>query len=301
MLLNCKSCPGIQNFIDVLSDRLIEDKFDTITYKEWVSTDRSEFVTKVETLEDFFETLASDLKKCTPHRFLTNMQNDFLQKKKMNLKIGELMMIEDFSQNMNFVIQDSNQGYHWNHDQCTIYPVVGYFRNIDGQIMHESYCVISECLTQDATAVHLYNTMAIAYFKSKIGSISKVIHMSDGAGSQYKNRYNFVNLSYHEEDFGVAGEWHFSTTSHGKGASDGLGGNIKRNARLASIRGETISNAKQLYRHLTNKNTIIGFGYATTDDYTRTRIKLKNRYKNLKTVPGTRGFIQIIFFVLIFL
>ena len=53
------------------------------------------------------------------------------------------------------------------------------------------------------------------------------MYFSDGAGSQYKNRKNFVNLCSHQEDFGVSAEWHFYVTSHGKGACDGLGGTLK--------------------------------------------------------------------------
>ena len=38
---------------------------------------------------------------------------------------------------------------------------------------------------------------------------------------------NFFNLCSHRDDFGVSAEWHFSATSHGKGACDGLGGTVK--------------------------------------------------------------------------
>ena len=39
----------------------------------------------------------------------------------------------------------------------------------------------------------------------------------------------------HEADFGVPAEWHFSATSHGKGACDGVGGTVKRLAARASL------------------------------------------------------------------
>ncbi len=44
-----------------------------------------------------------------------------------------------------------------------------------------------------------------------------------------------MNLCSHEEDFGVAAEWHFSATAHGKGVCDGLGGTVKRLAARASL------------------------------------------------------------------
>lgn len=63
-------------------------------------------------------------------------------------------------------------------------------------------------------------------------SPKKIVYFSDGAASQYKNRKNLCN---HEADFGIQAEWHFSATSHGKGASDGVGGTVKRLAARASL------------------------------------------------------------------
>ena len=37
---------------------------------------------------------------------------------------------------------------------------------------------------------------------------------------------SFIKLCYHHKDFGVDAEWHFSATSHGKGACDGVGGTV---------------------------------------------------------------------------
>jgi len=60
-------------------------------------------------------------------------------------------------------------------------------------------------------------------------------YFSDAAISQYKNFKNFTNLCLHEEDFGITAEGNFFSASHGKGSCDGLGGNIKRLARRASL------------------------------------------------------------------
>ena len=62
-----------------------------------------------------------------------------------------------------------------------------------------------------------------------------IYYYSDGAASQYKNRLNFLNLCYHESDFGIKAEWHYFATSHGKSACDGVGGTVKRLAARASL------------------------------------------------------------------
>ena len=48
--------------------------------------------------------------------------------------------------------------------------------------------------------------------------IRKIIYFSDGCAAQYKNRYSFINLIHHYEDFGLKAEWNFFATSHGKNA-----------------------------------------------------------------------------------
>ncbi|CAH0547127.1 unnamed protein product [Brassicogethes aeneus] len=75
------------------------------------------------------------------------------------------------------------------------------------------------------------------------------MYFSDGSASQYKNRYNLLNLLHHEEDFQITAEWHYYAT-HGKAPSDGLGGTLKRladRANLQSKSGEKIQNPDELF------------------------------------------------------
>ncbi len=55
-----------------------------------------------------------------------------------------------------------------------------------------------------------------------------VYYFSDGAASQ-----NFLNLCYHQADFGIPAQW-----QHGKG---GLGGTVKRLAARASLQRQSSS------------------------------------------------------------
>ena len=45
----------------------------------------------------------------------------------MNLKVGEILVNADFSENYSFVLQDASQGFHWNNTQATIHPFVAYY------------------------------------------------------------------------------------------------------------------------------------------------------------------------------
>lgn len=292
--LKCSKCPGMSHFLSSLSSILESESVEDVLYKEWDSTDRTEFVTKLESLESFILKLERDLKCYLPHKFVKDQQSKFYQTKKANLKVGELLIVEDFSQNYSFLVQDAVQSYYWTNNQSTVYPMVGYYIGTDGELRHLCFVVISECLHHDATAVHVYDKLAMKFFKEKLTDINMVYHFSDGAGSQYKNKYNFVNISFHEKDHNVPCEWHFYATSHGKGPSDGLGGTVKRCAKLASIRGHKITTPLELYEYHLQKSDSIDFAYVTTADYDKAKDDLKSRFEFVKTVPGTRAFHSII-------
>ena len=146
-----------------------------------------------------------------------------------------MLVQADFFENYSFVLQDAAQGYHWNNSQATIHPFVVYYRHT-GEELHLCFVVISESLHHDTIAVFQFQKTLLSYLKEVLPrKPKKIIYFSDGAASQYKNRKNFLNLCCHKSDFGINAEWHFSATSHGKGACDGVGGTVKRLTAKASL------------------------------------------------------------------
>ncbi len=123
----------------------------------------------------------------------------------------------------------------WNNSQATVHPLVVYFKHL-GEEHRLSFVVISDCLQHDTVAASASFSKEVNCLPEVLPSTpQKIIYFSDGAASQYKNRKNFVNLCKHETDFGIKAEWHFSATSHGKGACDGVGRTVKRLATRASL------------------------------------------------------------------
>ena len=71
---------------------------------------------------------------------------------------------------------------------------------------------------------HIFDTL-----KRKYPSIKEIDVFSDGAASQFKQRFLFSNLHKLQDDFELDElRWHYFATSHGKGIVDGLGGTVKR-------------------------------------------------------------------------
>ena len=94
--------------------------------------------------------------------------------------------------------------------------------------------MVSDSLVHDTIAVSYFQKRLLSAIKGKVEP-KKIFYFSDGAAAQYKNRKNFANLAYLEEDYRVPAEWHFFATSHGKGPCDGIGGTVKRLATKASL------------------------------------------------------------------
>ena len=206
------------------------------------------------------------------------------------MKEEEFVVTADFLENYSFVLQDAAQGFHWNNSQSTIHPFVAYYKH-DGTLHHLSYVIISDCLQHNTVAVHLFQKKFINCLK-RIGLFpKKIYYFSDGAASQYKNRKNFINLCYHEDDFGIPAGWHFSATSHGKGACDGVGGTVKRLAARASLQrpyDQQIMTPHQLLEWATNNIPGITFEYSSLEEHKSEEAFLEERFKQSRTIPGTR-------------
>lgn len=268
----CDECPDIENLKDELLSILDKNHVEEIIYKQWVSTDRSTLETFCSEAEEFVEAFCEKLELLRPHSFIATAQALFYSDCKSTLKAGHILVTADFSENYAFVLQDAAQGFHWNNAQATIHPFVAYYIESD-ELRHVSYVVISDCLHHDTVSVYMFQKCFIAFLVSHLQTrihLKQITYFSDGAASQYKNRKNFLNLCHHKKDFGIEAEWHFSATSHGKGACDGLGGTIKRLAVRASLKrpfNEQIMAPRQLFEWACESIPTVHFGYCTSEDY----------------------------------
>lgn len=83
-----------------------------------------------------------------------------------------------------------------------------------------------------------------------------------------------------KKDFGVAAEWRFFATSHRKGACDGLGGTIKRQARIASLQrvdDNYITTPFSLFVWAKSFYKNISFDFCTKTEHDDHEKKLENR------------------------
>ena len=244
--------------------------------------------------DEFSDVLCEKMEVLRPHSFFATQQSKFFEECKESLKPGEVVVSADFSENYAFVVQDAAQGFHWNNSQCTIHPFVIYFRS-SSSVVHLSFLAISDCLQHDTIAVDLFQKRLITFLKTKLDFVpEKILYLSDGAASQYKNRKNFLNLCCHYSDFRIQPEWHFSATSHGKDACDGLGGTVKRLAARASLQRprpyeDQILTPFQLYEWAAKTIVSVSFVFCSTAEYENEKAFLETRFLKSKTITGTRS------------
>ena len=100
------------------------------------------------------------------------------------------------------------QGFHWNNLQCSLHPVVIYYKETS-LLNHISYSILSDALNHDVSFVYQVQKVVLSHLKVNFPFINKVEYFSDGCGGQYKNRKSFLNLCKHQDDFNMNAVWNF--------------------------------------------------------------------------------------------
>ncbi len=123
MVHRCPSCPGVVNLIGFLKQQLLsnnaenetedessEDEDDeddeTITFKQWTTTDRADLISQTVSIEEFIEKLAEKLNNITSHSYIARAQAAYLKKLKQELPSDEVIVLGDFAENYKFIVQD---------------------------------------------------------------------------------------------------------------------------------------------------------------------------------------------------
>ena len=71
------------------------DGEELITFKQWTKTDRTELVTRSESLFDFIDLLIKKFDALTSHSYIATAQGKYLKKCKDELKTDEVIVLGD--------------------------------------------------------------------------------------------------------------------------------------------------------------------------------------------------------------
>lgn len=290
MLYRCPKCPGELYLREFLLGLEYFETEETVTFKQWLQTDRAFLETLVKSVDDFVDLLVSKLVNLTKHHFIAKSQSQYLKQIKADLDDESCIILADFAENYTCILQDAAQGFHWHNIQVTLHPFVIYYK-CNTELKCKSICFISDCLNHNTTTFFSFQKSLLQHLRKELPHLKNVIYFSDGSSAQYKNYKNFINLCHHEEDYGMTAEWHFFATSHGKNACDGVGGTIKRLATRASLQRTVegqILNAHDLFEFASKNIKGIQMFFTPSSEVAANEDFLEKRYGNSIPIVGTR-------------
>ena len=283
----CSKCPGSENLTSRLLEILDGANISQIEYCAWSGTDRSTLQNLTLPVQEFVDELYAKLAILKPHSYIAKEQGNFIAQTKNNLGNGKVLVMFDYSENYSFAVQDASQAFHFNNDQCTVFPAIYYYKE-DSELKHESCVFLANSLKHDTSSVYTIQNLSIPEIKRKVKKLKKIIYVTDGAKQHFKNRFQIANLLHHEKDFGIEAEWHFCATAHGKSCYDGLGAIFKREAYRASLKAkpkDAILTHTSLVKWAKNHFENIRIFYFTQTEHDKFKRKLNRRFQDALPVP----------------
>ena len=249
------------------------------------------------TFKEYKELINNSINSLTWHSYLAKAKARYVKLEKESLGTNEVMVLEDFAENYQYLIQDEIQSFHWSKEYCTLHHLAIYYKGADRNLQHYSIYFISDDNTHNTSFDYKIQTLLVKFLKQRLPNVTKIYYISDGCGGQYKNFKNFLNLCSHKEDFSIEAECIFSATGHGKSLCDGIGGAVERHAAKRSLQ-RPLDNQIPDYRAVLEvcqeeMKSIIFFGI-DKEDMVEVREKMEKRFRDGKTVPSTKSSHQFI-------
>lgn len=159
-------------------------------------------------------------------------QSAFFQRKKREGDEKCAVLQVDFAENYTSAYQDEIQAAHWHQSQITVFTAVAWIKE-----EAQSYVLVSDNLHHEKKSVTAFLSGVIKNMMSKHSTINVVHIFSDGAASQFKNKYiwAFLSITFNQIFLKVSVKWHYFATSHGKGAVDGVGSTVHSSSKCREV------------------------------------------------------------------
>jgi hypothetical protein len=284
MMSQCATCKNS------LTDLEPMEPLKEVSYFAWENlTGRATKVEKKAPLSLVFQVLKDLLPAFLTHSYVKRKQSAFLDSLKdaVNHDTTKAVIQLDFSQNYAMAQQDEIQSAFWSHDQVTIFTSYNWCAS-----SNKGTVVVSNDLSHSREAIFVFIDQLLSSLFEEHPGIKSVAFQSDGAGSQFKNKYLFANLCHWKTKYEKCFSWHFTATSHGKGVIDGLGGTVKRAVWRSVKAGRPIFTVKEFSERAAELCPNINILYISKENVEMT---LTTEFKEtiwpttLKTVPNTRS------------
>ena len=160
---------------------------DVIEFFQWTTTYGSNLTHHTETVNEYVNIVIEQLHILTVHSYISKCSLRYLKKLKSEIDNSTVLLLGDFAENYQFVIQDEVQGFHWNNSQCTLHPVVTYYQEND-ELKNISYCVISDDRKHDVALVYEVQKTISTDLKCKLPGLSTTILLGVLDGTKIRGK-----------------------------------------------------------------------------------------------------------------
>lgn len=288
MSSNCSCC---KNYFELNIKQNMVDPNAQIKWNQWKNTNG--YANKEEqqgSVEQCIELLSSKVKSFLLHVFIKREQSKFFEEEKSNTNNKKIVLQVDFSENYELKEQDEIQTAHWCSKSVSIFTAHAWCGNnnysfalISNNVSHDKYCV-SSCLT------YIINKL-----KQQLPLLEEISFFSDGAASQFKQRFLFRNLTRMSDKYNLLLSWHFFATSHAKGVPDGIGGIVKRLVwQQVLTNKEKCQNASDFTSIAKMKTNAINIDEITQQDIDKSTTELQQLFGNTVPVKDTHKLHSIV-------
>ena len=237
----CDEC-GVEKLRHHILEQIDDKDMDAIViYYQWSVAQGRVIKDQIESdLISTIDELMEQVRPLSRHVYNVWRQHAELKDLKRRLQPGKIIIHEDFSENYSLKHQGEIQSAHWSNDSCTIFTAVVYYSEGE-ELKHFNYALVSNELCHNKEAVVGFNKILVRDLRERLCiPITHIHYWSDGAASQFKNKYCFANMLHHRQDFNATMDWSYFETAHGKGAVDGVGGTVKNVVWRAVLRKQEV-------------------------------------------------------------
>ena len=242
------------------------------------------------TIKQLTNEFHEELSKCCKHLYNIKHQFKAVRQLKEKLTSEDVLIHIDFSENLNCKYSSEIQSVHFGASQRQISLHTGVIYTSTNPTL--PFCSISDNLKHSPCGIWGHMCPVLQFIKEKNNSVKNLYVLSDGPTTQYRCKENFFLLTKKPLEIGYKSvNWNFLEAGHGKGAPDGIGAVIKREADRAVLHGSDITGAESLYDTLTVKNIAVELFLIKDEDIKLPENDLQST--TISAVPGTMKIHQV--------
>ncbi|CAF1044674.1 unnamed protein product, partial [Didymodactylos carnosus] len=229
-----------------------------------------------------------ELKNKTPpflwHVFIKRKQSEYFEHIKENASDRTVVCQVDYAEN--FIMDDQNQiqSAHWTKKQLSIFTAYAWMGESGG--VGYSFGLVSSYTKHAKFTVVTCLEILINEITGLMPDVDEIIFFSDGAASQFKNRYLLRYLTHLRDKTDLDISWNYFASSHSKGVVDGIGGTIKRLVWTEIMAGKRCSSADEFVNICREKTKTIIVGLVRQGQFDITKITLEKFFDETINVNG---------------